>query len=429
MSDERGDYRSIYCAFWDDADLHALGHLEYRVLTTLKGTLNAAGIGVVYLNQLAERCHATPDQVRGAMDNLAKPMRGKKRGWIVREGNIAWIVNGLKYEPTLYSKNPKHRTFLAKRLLAPLGNRPIVEAFKRYYSEWFRPLEEPAKDDAGEKAASAESDSEGNAEGTGYPTDRVSDPSPVLAVPVLSPSSSSAREGVLDPNPSPPVADAPMPPAVVLAAAANKAITEKWGEQPNPLKWDAPSTIEAVEAFAKAGVPVDFARDAIYTACLALKQDRPPKSVNYFVEAVMDRWKAKASNAAAASIAPNRLPDARGGGGERQRGGAYATKAERDAAAAREREQEMAKSRQERRYQSELGRAVADWKIAHPAELAELEAEMASTHFPGKDTAPAKMVRAEMLAVRIRQIIEFPPLEKWLELPDPRQQRHLRAVG
>lgn len=101
--------------------------------------------------------------------------------------------------------------------------------------------------------------------------------------------------------------------AVALTSAANRAITERWGEQPNPLRHDAGSTLTAAAAIAEGAVPGDFARDAVYTLVLECRLERPPRSLGYFTTAVIERWKAEEERrAAAASPAPNRLAVVRG---------------------------------------------------------------------------------------------------------------------
>ena len=301
MSD-RGDYRSIYCSFWDDPDVHALGHLEYRVLTTLKGTLPASGMGVVYLSQLAERCAAPVGDVEAALSALAAPLPGKSHGWIVRERNVAWIVNALRYEPTLSHANGKHRTYLSERLLAPLGKgRPIVDAFKRYYAEWFPdavpgPLDTPT-------------------DGNRNPIDRVSDHSPSQSIPSLSTTTAGLGDapvivgqgsGVVGT-----VVGETMSAAVVLVSALNRGITERWGEQPNPIRYDAPTTLSFVEETDKAGVPVDFARKAVYTAVKRnTSLSRPPRAISYFTNHVIERWQAEQAKVTAASVPVEMLPDA-----------------------------------------------------------------------------------------------------------------------
>jgi hypothetical protein len=105
----------------------------------------ASGIGVVYAAQLAERCRATPRQIEAALIELETRKPGQELGWIVRERNIVWIVNALRYEPNLYVTNEKHRTFVAKQLL-PLGDRlAIVNHFRRYYADWG--LAQPSEDE------------------------------------------------------------------------------------------------------------------------------------------------------------------------------------------------------------------------------------------------------------------------------------------
>lgn len=134
----RGEYRAIYTAFRDDPDVHRLSDRAHRVLLTLKLTLPAIGIGVVYPLQLSEQCNCTVKQLDAALAELETPKPGEAYGWIAREKNIVWIVNGLRYEPTLSADNvKKHRPFV-HRLLAQLGERPaIVARFKAYYAEWF----------------------------------------------------------------------------------------------------------------------------------------------------------------------------------------------------------------------------------------------------------------------------------------------------
>jgi hypothetical protein len=82
------------------------------------------------------------------------------------------------------------------------------------------------------------------------------------------------------------------PAGVVLVAAANRAIAQRWGEQPNPIRWDAGTTIEAVDTLRTAGVPTDFAADTIAAWCATAKKDRPPGTLNYFAKLVVERWQA-----------------------------------------------------------------------------------------------------------------------------------------
>lgn len=99
--------------------------------------------------------------------------------------------------------------------------------------------------------------------------------------------------------------------AVVLAGAANRGITERWGEQLHPIRHSAGSTLKAAERIAQAGVPGDFARDAIYSYALTCDLAEPPQFLGYFTQHVIDRWRAeeerRAEQDAAESLGAPRL--------------------------------------------------------------------------------------------------------------------------
>lgn len=136
---DRGEYRSLYVSFWDNADVHRLSDRAYRVLTTLRGTLGGAGIGVVYAAVLATRCHCTVEQLDPIYQELERVKPGEELGWIVREGNVVWVVNALEYEPTLSEGNAKHRTHVQRQVNALGKRRDIVAMFRQHYPAWFAP--------------------------------------------------------------------------------------------------------------------------------------------------------------------------------------------------------------------------------------------------------------------------------------------------
>jgi hypothetical protein len=276
---ERGDYRSTYCTFWDDPDVHGLSHLAYRVLTTLKGTLPASGIGIVYTSQLAERCGSvTHDEIAAALSELERAKPGESHGWIVRERNVIWIVNGLRYEPTLTSANGNHRKFLRERLLAPLGEKPqIVAAFRRYYAEWF--------------TGAVPDLPETHAHGMPIPSERVSDHNPVQSSPIQSVDAADEARGV--------VPGEPELTALYLTIWANAAITERWGEQPNPFI--QANSVNLAEALVAAGVEPQCARLSIYRQCRESQQGRHPRSVNYFRRGIEEDWQQELARRALAA--------------------------------------------------------------------------------------------------------------------------------
>jgi hypothetical protein len=138
---DRGDWRVFYTAFWDDDGVHALSHEAYRVLTTLKGTLPPIGIAVVYDEIMERRCQLSAEQLEEAYRELAEPKPDGQLGWIVRERNVIWVVNGLRFEKSLNPSNQKKHGPYVRKLLAPLGDRPIVRAFQAHYPEWFPPTQ------------------------------------------------------------------------------------------------------------------------------------------------------------------------------------------------------------------------------------------------------------------------------------------------
>jgi hypothetical protein len=206
---DRGEYRGFYVAMADDEDVHALSDRAFRVLTMLKLTLPAIGIGVVYPAVLAQRCGCTPKQLEAALVELESAQADGALGWIARERNVVWLVNGLRYEPTLNVNNAKkHRPFV-QRQLNQLGAKPkIVATFRKYYAEWFvRPAPEPV-----EPPNEPEANANGRVtEGEAKPNDRLSIQWNGMAIP---------DQTILD-SPPPP----PSPPRVVaLVEAADGAV-------------------------------------------------------------------------------------------------------------------------------------------------------------------------------------------------------------
>jgi hypothetical protein len=76
-----------------------------------------------------------------------------------------------------------------------------------------------------------------------------------------------------------------------LTVAANEGITARYGEQTRPIDANAGHTLVAVEAIAAAGVPLDFAAQAIRDAAGSLNGAKAPGTLTYFVGAVLDRWR------------------------------------------------------------------------------------------------------------------------------------------
>lgn len=99
----------------------------------------------------------------------------------------------------------------------------------------------------------------------------------------------------------------------LLAAAANRGITARFGEQPSPLLATAGTTQRALQALQEAGVPPDWAAGCIEQLAAELRADRPPRSLGYFVPGVVDRWKAEQAHRDAVALTPSGQPDAHAG--------------------------------------------------------------------------------------------------------------------
>lgn len=158
---DRGEYFALYAAFLDDPDTHALSDRAFRVLVHVKGALGAAGIGVLYDGIIAEQCRCTLEELRRVYGELEAQKPSGNEGWIRREANVVWLVNGLRFSPSLKPKDKKHRLFV-QRLLAPLANRRLAAEFRARYAEWFEPTRTAADTPESRSAERVEPPSEGH---------------------------------------------------------------------------------------------------------------------------------------------------------------------------------------------------------------------------------------------------------------------------
>ena len=129
LSEERGEYRPIYTVLIHGPDYQALSPTEKLVLLHLKLNLGPAGIGILYPAVLAEQTGYSEEQTRLAIDILSH------RGWVSHERNVFWVVDGLKYEPSLSKKNDNHKGWLS-RYVRGLPKLLVVKQFCDRYCEW-----------------------------------------------------------------------------------------------------------------------------------------------------------------------------------------------------------------------------------------------------------------------------------------------------
>jgi hypothetical protein len=132
---ELSAWRAIYTSIDDDRDWRHLAPLSKCVFETLKRQLGQYGIEVVALETLPRIINCSQAQLDLALEELERDKPGKDHGWIRREDDVIWIVNGLRFEPSLTLTNNLHRTAAARfgRHLYALTGLTIVCEFMAYY--------------------------------------------------------------------------------------------------------------------------------------------------------------------------------------------------------------------------------------------------------------------------------------------------------
>lgn len=84
---------------------------------------------------------------------------------------------------------------------------------------------------------------------------------------------------------------------IALTVAANRGLTTRYGEQPVPLRWSHPGAAELAQVLAAAGVPTDWAVAQLESMAAACTLERPPRSVRYWAESLLELWHVQESRA------------------------------------------------------------------------------------------------------------------------------------
>ncbi len=135
----RGVNRSLYAGIFDHPEFQALPAQARHVLLTTR-LCAQAGPGAIftcYPEVLARQAGLPPRQIERALTAL------EAAGWIQREGLIVWVVNGLRYDPSMHLSDPKHQKAVA-RAVSALPRLSIVLRFCDYY-KITRPFDGPSK--------------------------------------------------------------------------------------------------------------------------------------------------------------------------------------------------------------------------------------------------------------------------------------------
>lgn len=280
----RGDYRPIYVTMFHGKDFRKLSPAAKLVLLTIKGTAGAIGLKVwpALSESLSELTGHTEPVTRRAVTELTTSE------WVQYEDGILWLVRGLEFEPQI-SHGEKHRKWLVNEI-SGLPRSPIIERFRKHYWMFF---------------TDTPSDSPSDRVSDGVP-DRVSDTLSIShTIPSLTPTTSLTTSLSLSPSAVPNPSERTIADdALLLTIAANAGITVKYGEQPNPIHYHHGGAIPTVEALRAEGVDIEFAHAVVFAYASTLTLEKPPRSIRFFADHVIRRWRAEKARRDAAEYRP-----------------------------------------------------------------------------------------------------------------------------
>lgn len=125
----RGPYRSVYASLVDDPDYQQLSPPARHCLLTMRLSKEAgpACIWRYYPETIARQTGLTIEQVTAALQELVHA------GWIALDSHVLWIINGLRYDPTVSVIHAKHRIAIGKALDSLPRGSEITSRFCDYY--------------------------------------------------------------------------------------------------------------------------------------------------------------------------------------------------------------------------------------------------------------------------------------------------------
>jgi len=134
VTEERGHYRGIHSVLVDSAEFLALSPEAKLVFYTLRVCRenNLASIFVFHYECLPKRTGLPSMRVAHAFQELQDTQ------WIAYQYPIVWIRNGLRFDPQVNIKNPKHLAGVLK-VVKGLPKLEIVVKFSSYYSLSYSP--------------------------------------------------------------------------------------------------------------------------------------------------------------------------------------------------------------------------------------------------------------------------------------------------
>jgi len=122
---KRGDYAAIHTAIADDPAFQALSPGARLMWYSLRMILGASGIAVV------RAMVPTLQEITGTPDPEKHLIELEEHDWLNRQGNVLWLRNALKFNPSLNLSHEKHKQGVEKHI-AGLPKSAIVNAFAEY---------------------------------------------------------------------------------------------------------------------------------------------------------------------------------------------------------------------------------------------------------------------------------------------------------
>jgi len=124
----RGVYRGLHSSLFDDPDFQHLSHWARHVFLTLR-LCRDAGPAVIfryYPEVIARQTGLTLARVETSLVEL------EQTRWVLRDGVVLWVRNGLRHDPQIRLGSLKHRAAVIRQLEG-LPKVPMLATFCEYY--------------------------------------------------------------------------------------------------------------------------------------------------------------------------------------------------------------------------------------------------------------------------------------------------------
>ena len=136
MNNEKGAFRPIYSSIWDDAEFQSFDDTEKLVFFHLRTSRfgNFPCIFVCYPEVIARQLRKQARAIGRALEGLSKAL------WIALDGEVVWVVKGLRNDPIFTPQNSNQMKGIASALKS-LPKRQVVKNFCDFYRipEEYRP--------------------------------------------------------------------------------------------------------------------------------------------------------------------------------------------------------------------------------------------------------------------------------------------------